>query len=164
MNKLQTVELVEIDWGEDKELCYQVDIVVLVKNKLMFHDGHGSELHLDCVTTDVSFNPMTLELYYDFKSGSPELIEANKKFQIGKFFRVKGDADSCFDLEYDSLRLYEPDCKQIRFTLLPQKFIKLLVSYLGKDDLCYDYMGADHMQVQYKKSELFPWLNQEREK
>jgi len=162
MSNLQTIELVEIESEEDRGLCYQVDIVVLVKNKLMFNSGHDSELHLDCVTSDITFNPMILDLYFSFKPDSHELIEANKEFQVGEFFRVKGEVNLCIDMEdeeVDSMTMYEPDCKHISSDTLPPKFTELLVRFIDKNDLCYDYMGADHMQIQYKKVDIFPWLN-----
>ncbi len=154
---MQSIDYIEIEWEEGNELCCQVDVVVLVKNKLMIHNGHGVQLQLDSVTT-TSLSPMVLDLCYHFRSDSVELIEANKKYQIGGFYRIKGEINLCLEMEDGSITIYEPQYKRVSCDMLPRKFIELLVSYLGEDDLCYDYMGADHMQIQYRKADLFPWL------
>ena len=156
---LQTIELVEIGVGEDKELFYQMDIVVLVKNKLMFQTGLYTELQLDCIAAYTPSKPMTLNLYYSFKTNSPELIKLNENFQIGNFYRIHGITDFFFEEENDFITIYGPKYKQIKYTMLPQKFIALLIHCLTEDDLRYEFMGGDFMQTQYKMTELFPWLN-----
>jgi len=107
------------------------------------------------MTSHYTFKPLAVKLRYVFKeSHSSELIKANKRLQIGNFYRVKGSA-LIWDDTQDQTTLYDPEYEQVETNMLPKQFVKLLASTLTDEDLYFEYRGHDCMKLQYKKW-IFP--------
>jgi hypothetical protein len=141
------------------ELYFDVNLIVLVKNKLLFIESPGWALVLDCMASHYTFKPLAVELRYFFEgSNNPKRIKANKFFQIGKFYRVKGSA-IIWNNTHEEITLYDPEYEQVETNTLPKQFIKLLASYLTEEDLCFEYWGHDCMRLQYRITDFFPWLS-----
>ncbi len=167
---LQTVVMSEWEeenengvWGEESEIEFKVDLIVLVKNKVTCDTGVGWEVLLDCLTPYFTFKPMTVELCFLFPPYEGQnWRDTNKSFQIGNFYRVTGGAVVTDNFQ-KYITIYFPEYEQVEAKRLPHEFAKLLTDHLTANDLCFEHCGlSDHMKHQYEKTELFPWCQERR--
>jgi len=143
---------------EMSELFFNIDLIVLVKNKARRLEYPGWVLEFDCIASSLIFKPLVVELRYFFHdSKKPALIKANKRLQIGSFYRIKSSAEIWEDSQ-GPITLYDPEYEHIKTNVLPRQFVTLLVNHVTKDDLWFEYCGDgdDCMKLQYKREVLFP--------
>ena len=148
------------DEKKSEELYFDVDLLVLVKNKLLVQCGTGWEMQFECLSVFSPVLPCKVHLYYFFESSDLERSKVQQDIQIGQFYKVCGT--TTFENTQDFILLYAPAYEAVRHETLPRKFVTVLANGLTGEDLCFEYEAhGEYMKEQYEKKILFPGLEKD---